>query len=92
MFHVNQFEKNQNLAKALKKAFDENDYDVFISHYDEYESDEGNKFSFLYEVYSKDGEIKFASNYFYEFDIGEFVEPIYNVIIRDFAEGDIKTF
>ena len=90
--HINQFKKNQNLVKALNKVFDENNVDVFINYYSEYKSDEGNKFSFSYEVYSKEGEFQFASNYIYEFDIGEFVEPIYNVIAQDFAKGDVKTY
>ena len=87
--------KNDNLIKALKKAFAEDkDVNIFLSYYDEYfhEADEKNKFAFRYEVYSKDGEFKFGSNYIYEFDIGEFVEPIYNAIVEDFEKGDVRTF
>lgn len=100
MFNItkNNKTKNDNLVKALRKAFSKDksisNVRVFISYYDEYfhEADEKNKFAFSYEVYSKDGEFKFASNYIYEFDIGEFVEPIYNAIVEDIEKGDVKTF
>lgn len=98
MFNIfkNTNTKNDNLIKALRKVFakDKAVNNIFISYYDEYfhEADEKNKFAFSYEVYSKDGEFKFASNYIYEFDIGEFVEPIYNTIVEDLENGDVKTF
>lgn len=98
MFNItkNNKTKNVNLVKALRKAFakDKSISNVFINYYAEYfhEADEKNKFAFSYEVYSKDGEFKFASNYIYEFDIGEFVEPIYDTIVEDLEKGDVRTF
>jgi hypothetical protein len=98
MFNItkNNKTKNDNLVKALRKAFAKDISNVFINcpYYAEYfhEADGKNKFAFSYEVYSKDGEFKFASNYIYEFDIDEFVEPIYNTIVEDLEKGDVKTF